>query len=96
MGGDGGGSLFSPDGVAPNQMVGVHASVIFPCTIKVQKKIFFFWNRLIRVVPKGPKTGVAMCVARSTKQSKQISFSRVSSKGIVKSKPFLSPRSDGI
>ena len=39
MGGDGGGSLISPDGVMPSQMVGVSASVTFPCTIKVQKKI---------------------------------------------------------
>ena len=37
---DGGGSLISPDGVAPGQMVGVSASVIFSCTMKVQKKIF--------------------------------------------------------
>jgi len=39
MGDDGGGSLISPDGVAPSWMVGVSASVIFPCAIKVQKKI---------------------------------------------------------
>ena len=39
MGGAGGKSLISPDGVAPIRMVGVSASVIFPCTIKVQKKI---------------------------------------------------------
>ena len=38
-GGAGGKSLISPDGVAPIRMVGVSASVIFPCTIKVQKKI---------------------------------------------------------
>jgi len=31
---DGGGSLISPDGVAPGQMVGVSASVIFPCSKK--------------------------------------------------------------
>ena len=29
--------MISPDGVAPSRMVGVSASVIFPCTIKVQK-----------------------------------------------------------
>jgi len=39
MGDDGGWSLISPDRVAPSQMVGVSASVVFPCTIKVQKKI---------------------------------------------------------
>ena len=39
MGDDGGGSLISPDGVAPSRMVVVSASVIFHCTIKVQKKI---------------------------------------------------------
>ena len=37
-GDDGGGSLISLDGVTPSQMVGVSASVTFPCTIKVQKK----------------------------------------------------------
>jgi len=39
MGGDGGGLPISLDGVAPSRMVGVSAFVIFPCTIKVQKKI---------------------------------------------------------
>jgi len=34
-----GGPLISPDGLAPSRMVGVSASIIFPCTIKVQKKI---------------------------------------------------------
>jgi len=52
MGDDGGGPLISPDGVAPSRMVGVYASVIFPCTIKVQKNfLYFFWRRLTRVVP---------------------------------------------
>jgi len=37
-GDDGGGSLISPDGVAPIQMVGVSASVIFPCTIKSRRR----------------------------------------------------------
>jgi len=36
-GDDAGGSLISPDGVAPSRMVSVSASVIFPCTIKIQK-----------------------------------------------------------
>jgi len=39
MGDDGRGSLISPGGVAPSWMAGVSASVVFPCTIKVQKKI---------------------------------------------------------
>jgi len=39
-GDDRGGSLISPDGVAPSRTVGVSASAIFLCTIKVQKKIF--------------------------------------------------------
>ena len=34
---DGGGSLISPDGVAPSQIVGVSASDIFPCTIKSRR-----------------------------------------------------------
>jgi len=34
MGDEGGGSLISPDGVAPRWIVSVSASVIFPCTIK--------------------------------------------------------------
>jgi len=36
-GGDGGGSLISSEGVAASWTVGVSTSVIFPCTIKVQK-----------------------------------------------------------
>jgi len=34
MGDDGGGLLISSDGVAPSRVVGVSASVIFPCSIK--------------------------------------------------------------
>jgi len=37
IGDDGGGPLISPDGVAPSQMVGVSASVIFPCTTKSRR-----------------------------------------------------------
>ena len=37
-------------GVAPSQMVGVSASVIVPCTVKVQKNTFF-WHQLTRIVP---------------------------------------------
>ena len=33
----GDGSLIRLDGVAPSQMAGMSASVIFPCTIEVQK-----------------------------------------------------------
>jgi len=44
------GSLISLDGVALSRMVGVSASVILPCTIKVQKNIFF-WHQLTWVVP---------------------------------------------
>jgi len=41
MGGDhGGGSLISPDGVAPSRIVGVSASDISPCTIKRR------WNQV--------------------------------------------------
>ena len=35
------GSLISLDGVVLSRMVGVSASVILHCTIKVQKNIFF-------------------------------------------------------
>jgi len=38
MGDDGGGSLISLDGVAPRRVVGVSASVIFPCTIKSKRR----------------------------------------------------------
>jgi len=38
-GDDGGGSLISPDGVAPSRIVGVSASVYLPLHHKVQKKI---------------------------------------------------------
>ena len=35
-----GGSLISPGGVAPSWIVGVSASVIFPCTIKSRSRFF--------------------------------------------------------
>jgi len=34
----GGGSLFSPDGMASSRIVGVSASVIFTCTIKSRRR----------------------------------------------------------
>jgi len=37
LGGCGGGSAVSPVGVAPTQTVGTSASIIFPCSIKIQK-----------------------------------------------------------
>jgi len=37
IGDDGCGPLISPDGVAPSWMVGVPASVIFPCTTKSRR-----------------------------------------------------------
>jgi len=42
----GGGSLISPDGVAPSRIVGVSASVIFPCTIKPRRR----WRAKIRLL----------------------------------------------
>jgi len=36
-GDDGDGSLISSEGVAPSWTVAVSTSVIFPCTIKIQK-----------------------------------------------------------
>ena len=38
MGDDGSGSVISPDGVAPIQLVGVSASAIFHCTIKSRRR----------------------------------------------------------
>ena len=38
MGDVGGGSLISPDGVASSRIVGVSASVIFPCTTRSGKR----------------------------------------------------------
>ena len=38
-GDDGGGSLISPDGVAPIQMVGVSAHVIFPYNKKSKRAV---------------------------------------------------------
>jgi len=35
---DGGGSLISPDRVVPSRVIGVSASVIFPCTIKSKRR----------------------------------------------------------
>jgi len=53
MGDDGGGPLISPVGVAPSQMVRVSASVIFPCTIKVQRRFLLAPAHLV-VPEKGP------------------------------------------
>jgi len=62
MGDDGGGSLISPNGVVPSRMVGVSASVIFPCTIKSRRNVHFFWHQLTRVFPeKGREAVVCMC-----------------------------------
>jgi len=49
MGDDGGGSLISPDGVAPSRIVGVSASDVSPCTMK-PRKIFL----LALAHPDGP------------------------------------------
>ena len=38
MGDEGGGSLISPDGVAPIRIVRVSASVVSPCTIKSRRR----------------------------------------------------------
>jgi len=67
VGDDGGGSLISPDGMAPIWMVGVSASLIFLCTIKSRR---FLLAPAHRVVPvKGCKT--AVCVLNySTEKSK--------------------------
>ena len=48
VGGDGGGSLISSDGVAPSRIVGVSASDIFPCTMKSRRRF------LARAYPGGP------------------------------------------
>jgi len=37
LGGSGGGGAVSPVGVAPTRTVGTSASIIFPCSIKIQK-----------------------------------------------------------
>jgi len=37
LGGCGGGGAVSPVGVAPTRAVGASASIIFPCSIKIQK-----------------------------------------------------------
>ena len=61
MGDDKGVSLITPDGVVPIWMVGVFASVISRCTIKVQNKIFL-WHWLTQIVPdKWPWNG-CVCV----------------------------------
>ena len=61
MGDDGDGSLISPDGVAPRQMVSVSASVIFPCTMKSRRFSSGTgspgWSR-----KKGHETVVYVCV----------------------------------
>ena len=38
MGDEGGGSLISPDEVVPSRIVGVSASIIFPCIIKSRRR----------------------------------------------------------
>ena len=38
MGDEGGGSLISPDAVAPSRIVGMSAPNIFPCTMKSKRR----------------------------------------------------------
>ena len=67
MGGEGGGSLISPDGVAPSWIVGMSASDIFPCTMKSKR---FLLAPAHPVVPEiGPLNG---CVCKIQKQMKWI------------------------
>jgi len=57
---EGGGSLISPDGVAPSRMVGVSASVIFPCITKSTRfsgTVSLMWSR-----KQGRKTVVCGCI----------------------------------
>jgi len=42
-------ALLSPDGVAPSRIIGVSASDISPCTIKIEED--FFWHWRTQVVP---------------------------------------------
>ena len=57
MPGDGGGSLIRPDGVTPSWMVGVSASVIFPCKQNPERVsstslwVFKMWRRKINLAP---------------------------------------------
>ena len=48
---EGGGSLISPDGVAPSRTVGVPASVIFPCTIKPRRRWQAGWRLHMPTLP---------------------------------------------
>jgi len=56
-GDDGGGSLISLDGLAPSWIVGVYASVIFPCTIKSRRRFL-----LAPAHPGTPEKGCKMVV----------------------------------
>ena len=58
MGDEGDGSLISPDGVAPNWIVGVSASVISPLHHKVQKKFLL----LAPAHPGSPGKRPVVCV----------------------------------
>jgi len=49
VGDNGGRSLIILDKVVPNQIAAVHASVIFPCTIKSRRSFLLEW--LTHVVP---------------------------------------------
>jgi len=57
VGDEGGGSLISPDGVAPSRTVGVSASDIFPCTIKSGRRFL-----LALAHPGSPEKGHKMVV----------------------------------
>jgi len=62
-GDDGGGLLISLDGVAPSRMIGVSASIIFLCTIKVQKFIFLLASAHPAVREKSRKMVVMVVVS---------------------------------
>jgi len=57
MGDDGGGSLTSWEGVAPNWTVSVSISVIFPCTIKFRR--WLAKVRLLGITPWAPSHAYA-------------------------------------
>jgi len=61
MGGEGGVSLISPDGVALSWIVDVSASDIFPCTIKSRRSFLLAPAHLDSPAEKGHKNGCA-CV----------------------------------
>ena len=79
---DGGGGTDSPDGMASRQIVGVSASVIFPCTIKSRR-----WRAVMEVVDKGCSNEFCVTVGTAASTADILIHSRLKALAVNLSQP---------